>query len=121
MALAEADYLQHYLAERAKGPKMTHAEIVNKLAQTHAVTTGSQAAVDAFENTYKQGRVSYLNESKGNFVTQNTELSKTILPTEPYLQLTALVESPNYADQKEKYDKIREKRPEIMDIIYDIA
>lgn len=90
MALAEADYLQHYLAERAKGAKMTHEQIVSKLAQTHAVTTGSQSAVDTFEKTY--GHVSSLKEStKGTTTAQNKEVSEGILPTEKHLQLRGLI------------------------------
>lgn len=119
MALAEADYLQHYLAERAKDAKMTHEQIVGKLAQTHAVTTGSQSAVDAFEKTY--GRVNFLKESpKGTLVTQNIELSKNILPTEQYLKLTQLI-NPETSEKQKKYEKILRERPEMRDIIYDIA
>lgn len=120
MALAEADYLQHYLAERAKDAKMTHEQIVSKLAQTHAVTTGSQPAVDAFEKTY--GHVSSLKESaKGSNTAQNAEVSEGILPTEKYLQLTGLIREPDTAQKREKYQKILRDRPEIRDIIYDIA
>ena len=101
MALAEADYLQHYLAERAKGAKMTHEQIVNKLAQTHAITTGSQSAVDTFEKTY--GHVSSLKESaKSSTTSQNAEVSEDILPTEKYLQLTGLIREPDTAQKREK-------------------
>jgi hypothetical protein len=120
MALAEADYLQHYLTERAKDAKMTHEQIVSKLAQTHAITTGSQSAVDTFEKTY--GHVSSLKESaKSSTTSQNAEVSEGILPTEKYLQLTGLIREPDTAQKREKYQKILRDRPEIRDIIYDIA
>ena len=89
MALAEADYLQHYLGERSKQPIQTHEQIVTQLAKTHAVTTGSQSAVDAFETLY--GRVSFLKSPKGDTKAQNKELSENILPTEKYLELSKLI------------------------------
>lgn len=90
MALAEADYLQHYIAERARDPKKTHDIIVAELAKTHAITTGSKDAVKAFTDTY--GHVSALKEStKGTTTAQNAELSENILPTDKHLQLRGLI------------------------------
>jgi len=78
MSLAESEYLRHYIELRAKNPKKTHEEIVADLKKEHAVTTGSQKAVEEFEKKYNGGSVSSTVEE---LKTYSDKISDTFLPS----------------------------------------
>lgn len=113
--LAEADYLQRYLVERANNPAMTDNQIVAKLRETHAVTVKAQGAIDAFENKYAES--SFNAPASAQLSVQSQKISESVLPSKipEYRRITNLVEL-------EKYEYIVDnQRPEMKDIIYDIA
>ena len=115
MSLAEADYLQKYLVERSKTPVKTHEEIVAALRENHAVKTGSQAAVDAFEKAFSSNKVSQKNIP---IEAQSQELSRNILPAGKFVRLRNII---NVSKNTAADEHVFRNRPEIKDIIYDIA
>ena len=117
MMLAEADYLTQYIKLRGEG-KDDNAVFL-ELGRTHVANLADnkavQDAVKAFEKKYGDG--SFNASASEQLSAQSDKVSDNILPAKipEYNRITDLV-------QLEKYEYIiDEQRPEMKDIIYDIA
>jgi hypothetical protein len=117
MMLAEADYLTQYIKLRGEG-KDDNAVFL-ELGRTHVANLADnkavQDAVKAFEKKYGDG--SFNASVSEQLSAQSDKVSDNVLPAKipEYNRITDLV-------QLEKYEYIiDEQRPEMKDIIYDIA
>lgn len=117
MMLAEADYLTQYIKMRSEGKD--DAAVFLELGRTHVANLADnkavQDAVKEFEKKYSEG--SFNAPVGAQLSAQSEKISDSILPAKipEYRRITDLVEL-------EKYEYIiDEQRPEMKDIIYDIA
>jgi hypothetical protein len=115
MFLAEADYMQNYIALRAAEPTMTDEEIVAKLRETHAVTVNAQWAINAFEQKY--GATAKVDTPKD--VTKQLPLIEKRLENK-YTKLQEIITGDASPELKEQFNTLSESRPEMKEILYDI-
>jgi len=117
MMLAETDYLTQYIKMRSEGKD--DAAVFDELWKTHVANLADNKAVQnalkEFEKKYGDG---IFNASADTQIyAQSEKISGSVLPSKipEYGRITQLVEL-------EKYEYIvDEQRPEMKDIIYDIA
>ncbi len=123
MLLAEADYLQQYISLQYRdGQKRNHEDVVNELRGNHAVVKWAQAPVDAFEKKYREGaRLSLRPEVVD---AQSTKKRQDIVSQRlvgEYDHVSKFIAAEMTGNEKEKYRKVFSERPEMKDIIYDLA
>lgn len=117
MMLAEADYLTQYMKLRGEG--RDDAAVFAELWKTHVANLAdNQAVQDAVKKLEQKYGEWFFNASPDTqFLIQSRDVSRNILPKKipEYGRIRDLVEL-------EKYEHIIEdERPEMKDIIYDIA
>lgn len=117
MMLAEADYLTQYLQKRGEGKD--DVAVFSELGLTHVANLTDneavQKSVKEFEEKYSEG--SFNAPASVQLSSQSEKISKNVLPAKipEYTRITNLVEL-------ERYEHIVDnQRPEMKDIIYDIA
>ena len=117
MFLAEADYLAQYIKLRAEG--RTDTEVFSELGKQHVANLTDnksvQDAIKQFEKKY--GEWSFNAPSVTQLYSQNQEISRTILPS----KIPDFTRIKNIVDLEQYEYIVNEQRPEMREIIYDIA
>lgn len=117
MMLAESDYLVRYMQLRAQGKD--DIQVFEELGHTHVANLADQSAVQKTLTEFKDkyGKGSLFSSESARVASESREISQTLLPQKipEYTRIKNLIEL-------EKYEYIiDEQRPEMKDIVYDVA